>query len=127
MIVVDSSALMAIALNEGDAVKCEAALLQSETLLMSAAIYAEVLVVAQGKGCAGALRALIEALAIEIIPADDTTAEQVAFAYKAWGKGRHKAALNLMDCFSYVTAKTFNCPLLFVGDDFSQTDIESAL
>jgi len=50
-----------------------------------------------------------------------------AEAYGHWGKGFHEAALNYGDCFSYVVAKANDCPLLYVGDDFAQTDIRSAL
>ncbi|MEI9905071.1 MAG: type II toxin-antitoxin system VapC family toxin [Asticcacaulis sp.] len=64
---------------------------------------------------------------ITIAPADESVAEQVTFAYRTWGKGYHPARLNLVDCFSYALARSLNCPLLFVGDDFSQTDIQSAL
>lgn len=44
-----------------------------------------------------------------------------------WGKGIHPAALNFGDCFSYEVAKEHGCPLLYVGSDFSETDIEGAL
>lgn len=127
MIAVDSSALMAIVLDEPEASACAEALERSDPLIMSAMTYAEVMIVAEGRGCGDALRRLIEALAIDIVPVDETTAEQVAYAYQVWGKGRHKASLNLGDCFSYVVAKTHDCPLLYIGNDFSQTDIESAL
>ena len=125
--VVDSSALMAITLEEEAADQCGAALVQASELIMSAAILAEVLVVAQNRGLASKLQGLIDSLGIDIMPVTDTTAEQVAYVYKTWGKGHHKASLNLMDCFSYALAKERNCPLLFIGNDFSQTDIESAL
>lgn len=58
------------------------------------------------------------------------TATQAAFArraYRNFGKGRHPAQLNYGDCFSYALAKDRRESLLFVGSDFSQTDIESAL
>ncbi len=54
-------------------------------------------------------------------------ARQVAGAYAKWGKGSHPAALNFGNCFVYETAKTHDCPLLFVGGDFAQTDIASVL
>lgn len=47
-------------------------------------------------------------------------------AFRRFGKGRHPAALNFGDCLSYATAKLAGHPLLFVGDDFPRTDIESA-
>jgi len=127
VIAVDSSALMAIVLDEGQASACAEALARSDPLIMSALTYAEVMIVAQGRGCGEVIRQLIEALAIEIMPVDETTAEQAAYAYQVWGKGRHRASLNPGDCFSYVLAKTHDCPLLYIGNDFSQTDIKSAL
>jgi ribonuclease VapC len=48
-------------------------------------------------------------------------------AYLRYGKGRHPAKLNLADCFAYALAKALDAPLLYKGDDFSQTDIRSAL
>ena len=51
------------------------------------------------------------------------SARHVAKAYDEWGKGVHPAALNFGDCFAYAVAKEQRCPLLYVGDDFSKTDI----
>jgi len=56
-----------------------------------------------------------------------TTARRIAAAYARWGRGAHPAGLNLGDCFSYEVAKAHSCRLLYVGDDFSKTDLESAL
>jgi len=47
-------------------------------------------------------------------------------AYRDFGKGRHKARLNLGDCFAYALAKEMHEPLLFKGRDFHHTDIEAA-
>jgi len=57
----------------------------------------------------------------------EETAERAAAAYARWGKGNHPAGLNFGDCFAYALAEQMNCPLLFVGDDFSKTDIVPAL
>ncbi len=54
-------------------------------------------------------------------------ARRVAGAYAKWGRGVHPAALNFGDCFAYETAKTHDCPLLYIGGDFAQTDIASVL
>lgn len=51
------------------------------------------------------------------------TADQVADAYRQWGKGNHPASLNFGDCFAYALAKELGCPLLFVGNDFARTDV----
>ncbi len=47
-------------------------------------------------------------------------------AFTIYGKGRHPARLNMGDCFTYATARVANLPVLFVGEDFSQTDIACA-
>ncbi len=57
-------------------------------------------------------------------------ANQLRWALHGWqyyGKGRHRAGLNFGDCFSYVLAMALNRPLLFKGDDFSQTDVKVAV
>lgn len=72
------------------------------------------------------LAALIEGLAFEVASVTPAAAPRIAAAYERWGKGRHPAALNFGDCFAYEAAKEHDCPLLYVGGDFAQTDIESA-
>ncbi|MGN6364746.1 type II toxin-antitoxin system VapC family toxin [Asticcacaulis taihuensis] len=127
MIAIDSSALMAIVLNESDADACAKALASAASRIISAAVLTEVLIVAESRNLRPAVQALIDQLDFNVIAITRSTAEQAVMAYDRWGKGRHKAALNIMDCFSYALARENNCPLLFIGNDFSQTDIESAL
>lgn len=62
-----------------------------------------------------------------IVPVDEATSYRAGEIYTRWGKGLHPAALNYCDCFSYDVAKQLDCPLLYIGNDFSQTDIVSAL
>ncbi|HYI71714.1 MAG TPA: type II toxin-antitoxin system VapC family toxin, partial [Skermanella sp.] len=52
---------------------------------------------------------------------------RIAQAYERWGKGVHPAGLNFGDCFAYAVASEHSCPLLFIGDDFSKTDLRQAL
>jgi ribonuclease VapC len=68
----------------------------------------------------------LAAAGIEIVPVDADQAEIARQAFRNYGKGRNPAGLNYGDCFSYALAKTTGLPLLFKGDDFSQTDIERA-
>jgi ribonuclease VapC len=58
---------------------------------------------------------------------DGELADQAALAFARFGKGRHASGLNLGDCFSYALAERLKVPLLFVGNDFSRTDLEAAL
>lgn len=64
---------------------------------------------------------LIDGLGFEIV------ARRIAQTYKRWGKGFNPAGLNFGDCFAYEVAKEHGCRLLFVGEDFSKTDVESVL
>lgn len=73
------------------------------------------------------LVALLDRARIEIRPVDECLAQTAINGWRRFGKGRHPAALNYGDCFSYALAIELDEPLLFVGDDFSQTDVEPAL
>lgn len=72
-------------------------------------------------------RQLIGALGISIAPVTAEQAELGQRAYLQFGKGRHDANLNFGDCFSYALAKATGRPLLFKGNDFTQTDIVAAI
>lgn len=126
MIAVDTSALLAIALGEAD-FDVLIDVLEAETdVVISAGTVAEALIVAGRRNVSASMAALIEGLALTIIPVTAATARGVALAYARWGKGIHPAGLNLGDCFAYAVAKDHDCPLLFVGDDFSRTDLADA-
>ena len=127
MIVIDTSALMAILLEEPGANACAAALETDEPLLISAGTLAEAMIVAQRRNRSRAFEMLIEALSVEIRHVTPKSVQGISEAYSMWGKGVHPAGLNFGDCFAYELAKTEGCPLLYVGNDFSQTDIASVL
>ena len=127
MIVVDTSALLAIALAEPNAAKVNDALQRAEAIALSAATLAETLVVAGRRGRAAPVANLLADLDAEIVPVSEEFAFLVAQAYDKWGKGVHPAKLNFADCFAYALAIERDCPLLFVGDDFSKTDVKAAL
>ncbi|QPC93835.1 type II toxin-antitoxin system VapC family toxin [Mesorhizobium sp. INR15] len=127
MIAVDTSALMAIVLDEPQAEACIAALEAEDDILISAGTVAEALIVASRRDVAVELSSLIEGLGFEIITVTAASARRVAEAYGRWGKGVHPAALNFGDCFAYEVAKEHACRLLYVGDDFLKTDIEGVL
>ena len=127
MIAVDTSALIAVLLREPEGPRCSSILSDNSSLFLSAATLAEVLVVASGRNVGHEMSALIDLFGFEIVPVTAATALRISAIYATWGRGRHPASLNFGDCFSYDTAKTHACPLLFVGDDFSKTDLESVL
>lgn len=127
MIAIDTSALMAIVLDEPQADACSAAVSTRRPRIMSAVTLAEALIVAGRRGLGVRMGEALDLVDAEIVPADAATARRVGAAYGLWGKGVHPAKLNLADCFSYDVARASGCPLLYVGDDFAQTDIVSAL
>ncbi len=124
MIAVDTSALMAILLNEPEADACITALATEADLLISAGTVAEALIVSARRGVGEAMTRLIEELGFEVVPVTAASARRMALAYAAWGKGNNPAALNFGDCFAYAVAKEQGCRLLYVGGDFSRTDID---
>ena len=127
MIAVDTSALMAIALGEAEADACIGILETEIQVVISAGTVAEALMVAARRNLGEEMTRLIDGLGFEVASVTAASARRVAAAYAQWGRGAHPAGLNFGDCFSYEVAKEHSCPLLYVGDDFSKTDLESAL
>lgn len=72
-------------------------------------------------------REFLERQAILSVGWDQELADASAQAFQSFGKGRHASGLNFGDCFSYALAERLQVPLLFVGNDFSYTDLEVAL
>jgi len=127
MIAVDTSALMAVLLGEARAEDCAAVLESASDLLLSSGTLAEALIVAARRNVATEMAMLIEGLGFQITNVTPAAARRISLAYETWGRGLHPAGLNFGDCFAYEVAKENDCPLLYVGDDFSRTDIQSAL
>jgi ribonuclease VapC len=128
VIIVDTSALFAIAANESERDEF-IEILDSEKGLISAVTYVESVMVLTGRSkrlASARVDDLMRASGIEIIPVDEGLASAAVNAFDLYGKGRHPARLNLSDCFAYGLAKSRNLPLLFKGDDFSKTDIQPA-
>ena len=126
--VIDSSAIVAILLNEADAADIAQAIESNSQRLLSAANLLEASIVIESrKGEAGGreLDLLIYRAAIEIVAVDQDQAELARIAWRRFGKGRHPAGLNYGDCFAYALARTRQLPLLFQGDDFPRTDIDA--
>ena len=123
--IVDSSALMAIVEGEPDADALLARAAEGPCR-MSAASWVEVGIVADARSARHGerLNQIIDALEIEIVPVTVRQAEIARLAYRRYGRGSGSPArLNYGDCFAYALAEQQQCPLLFVGNDFAQTDI----
>ena len=127
MIAVDTSALMAIVLGEGEATACMGVLKTETEVLISAGTVAEALIVAARRNVSGEMAKLIFGLGFDVVTVTAASARRIGEAYEQWGKGLHPAGLNFGDCFSYEVAKEHGCRLLFVGNDFARTDLASAI
>lgn len=127
MIVVDTSALMAIVLDEPRARECMSVLEAEDELAISAGTVAEALIVSSRRNVGEEMGELIAGLGFDIVAVTPAAARRMGTVYGRWGKGIHRAALNFGDCFAYELATERGCPLLFVGEDFARTDIRSAL
>lgn len=126
MIAVDTSAIMAVLPDEGPSASVVSCPTENKPC-MSAGTYSELPVVAASNGVSDQVDKFISTTRISIVALDAAAARAVGRAYENWGKGRHPAALNFGDCFAYALAKEENMPLLFVGNDFSETDVSAAL
>lgn len=128
--IIDSSALIAILLGESDAAVYIKALAESGRKFMSSFTYLETAIVIEArKGPEGALALseLIAAAGIESIALNSSLAEVSLDGWRRYGKGLRPAGLNIGDCASYALARVMHEPLLFKGDDFTHTDVPSAL
>ena len=124
--VIDTSAIVAIALNEPDAPEIEFKIADDPVRLISAATVLEATMVIETRlADAGGREFDLWLLKIgaEIVPVDAEQADAARRIWRRYGKGRHAAALNYGDCFSYALAVTRGEPLLFKGADFAKTDV----
>lgn len=126
----DTSALIAILLDETDAGRFAAAIADADSALISAATVAEtgiVMLSRHGPRGADKVRMLMQEGRLQVESVTEEHAELAVEAYGRFGKGQTgKANLNYGDCFSYALAKATGLPLLFKGSDFAQTDVEAA-
>ena len=123
--VIDSSALLAILLAESESEACMRAIADDPRRLVSALSALEAAIVIYTRtGPAGVreLDLLIHAARLTIVSFDADQVLLARTAYETYGRGHHPAALNLGDCCSYALARSSGEPLLFKGQDFSQTD-----
>ena len=129
---IDASAIVAMMADENDA-QLLAARMMSTTSRMTSPMALWEASVAYGRifglrpGTAiREVERYIQALGITVIAVAPAIAALAIDAYQRFGKGRHPAGLNFGDCFAYGCARHLNMPLLYKGDDFSKTDIDSA-
>lgn len=127
--VIDTSALIAILKDEPKRLALSKAIVAAGRRRMSAATLVEAGIVMQGQhgnDGAGRLDKLLIQTDVEIVPLTAAHASLARDAFRKFGKGQHPARLNYGDCFAYALATALAEPLLFVGDDFGQTDVPVA-
>ena len=129
--IVDTSALVAILLDEPERQAFVSAIAATETAKMSAASLLEIAVVVDRRrdpNLSRALDSLLDRLQVQVVPFDEEQARVGRAAYRDFGRGSgHAARLNLGDCFAYALASTTSAALLFKGDDFAHTDVVPAV
>jgi ribonuclease VapC len=128
--VIDTSAIVALLFDQPDADAYEAAIANAEAACMSAVTALECSIVLERRyGPIGGekLEALLVDQEVEIVAFERDQLEPARAAFRRFGRGRHPAGLNFGDCFSYALAKARAVPLLFKGNDFAQTDVQSVL
>lgn len=127
MIVVDTSAIIAIDLREPNYQLAAARLLNRSQRFIPATVVLEATAVLARNhpDPKSVFDSYVSKFGLLTAPIDSAIAMAAQDAFLKFGKGRHPAKLNLFDCFSYATAKVLNMPLLFVGNDFPQTDIQT--
>lgn len=121
---VDTSAIVALILGEPAASWVQFRLETAEARLISAASMVELGVVLEARRRPFAVAEVASSLDLAIVDVTPWHAEVAVDAFRRFGKGRHRAGLNLGDCFSYALASVAMVPLLCLGDDFTQTDLQ---
>lgn len=131
MIVIDTSAILAILNYEPERTKFYEAIWQAGRRLISAVNYQEagqVLLARRGINGLYDLEDFIALIDAEIVPHDVDLASGAVHAFQIYGKGIDpKARLNFCDCSAYALAKSKDMPLLYKGDDFAHTDVRPAV
>jgi len=128
--VLDTSALLVILLDEPESAAFREAIEGDPVRLLSAGSLLEAALVVESRfGEAGGreLDLLLHRAEVQVVAVDRNQAEVGREAWRRFGKGRHPAGLNLGDCFSYALSTVSGEPLLYKGGDFSLTDATSAL
>lgn len=124
--VIDTSAIVAIALGEPDAAAYETRIADDPVRLISAATVLEATIVLETRlGDAGGREfdLWLVKIGAELVPVDAEQTEAARRAWRRYGKGRHAAGLNYGDCFAYALAQTRGEPLLYKGEDFGRTEL----
>lgn len=126
MIVIDTSALIAILQCEPEQGKFLNILSESHVAIGAPTRFEALLVAARHPHGQQDVRDLLSRIEAETFDWTETLSDVAADAFLRFGKGRHRAHLNFGDCMAYALAKSLDAPLLFKGDDFGKTDVKIA-
>lgn len=124
--IVDTSAIVAILRREPEADDLIAKLLGAEEVQISAGTLLELRMVANRERGGAELEEILTIANIEVVPVDERQIAIVYGGFLRFGRGRGRAGLNFGDLFAYALARMLDEPLLYKGDDFPHTDVESA-
>jgi ribonuclease VapC len=125
--VLDTSAVLAILQDEPERRKFNEAIEAAETRSLSTASFVECSMIVESRYGADGVRDLdlfIAKAQVSLAPVDEEQADLARRAFRKYGQGRHPAGLNFGDCLSYALSQALQEPLLFKGNDFSQTDVD---
>ena len=129
-LVIDPSALMALLLQEAEAELLLAVAAEASVVHLSAASRVELCLVSESSRHGfedNEVVQLLLTLGVQVVPFDQNHLHWALHGWRHFGKGRHRAGLNLGDCFSYGLAMALDLPLLFKGDDFARTDVKAVM
>jgi ribonuclease VapC len=125
----DSSALIAILVSEAGSLDLVDQILEADVVRVGTPTLVETSIVLssrRGKPSMKEVQRLIEELGVSVVPFGESDWQAAAAAYERFGRGKHPAGLNFGDCLAYAAAATAGDSLLFVGNDFTKTDIRRA-
>jgi ribonuclease VapC len=128
-VIIDSSAIIAIAFQEPEAVRLAKAIARAPLRHMSSVNWLETMLVVEsrfGHAAVDEVLLILGQFAVETLPFDSAHMHEAQEAWRRFGKGRHPAALNLGDCCAYAASTLERRPLLFKGNDFGKTDVQKA-
>ena len=128
--IIDTSALLAILLDEPERHSFNQSIAAASSRVVSTATFVEASIVIESRFGVEGVRDLdlfLERAGIELAAVDEDQARVARRAFSRFGKGRHPAGLNYGDCFAYALATVLGEPLLYKGNDFSQTDVAAVV
>ena len=127
-VVLDSSAILSVLQNEHSAASIAECMQAADRIVISAPTMVEATMVVESRfGAAGTqqLERLLRRADVDVLDVTEAMGDEAIEGWRRFGKGRHAAALNFGDCFTYALARSLNAPVLCTGNDFVRTDVDT--